>query len=452
MTADNPYRLLPSVRQVISDPRLSDDEPSLVTKVTQQILSSSRNKISAGYTPPTYDQIVETIMSELESVLSPPLRHVINATGVIIHTNLGRSPISAEAANAMGDLSQRFSNLELDLHSGKRSSRHIHLEKLLTEVTGAEAGIAVNNGASAVLLALQSLASHREVIISRGEAIEIGDGLRIPDIMKQSGTEIVEVGTTNKTHLRDYSLAIGPDTAALFRIHPSNFKIIGFTQSPSISEMSQLAHEHGLLLFNDLGSGCLVDTAKFGLSPEPTVQESVMSGSDLTFFSGDKLIGGPQSGIIVGKRDLVEKIRTHPLARAVRIGKETIAGLSATLNHYLQNEATTKIPVWKMISMSYDDVAIRANTLAQNIGGNIGIEDGFSTIGGGSLPGEMLPTKLLSIPGATTDVSVLCNQLRLGTPSIIARVDKNKLLMDPRTIDTMDDDLFVKSVKAILNR
>jgi L-seryl-tRNA(Ser) seleniumtransferase len=453
MTTDNPYRALPSVDRLLAHERiraLSDDATLVVTQLARQALESARCAIGEGQRAPTEEQLVETVLGLAQAVFQPSLRPVINATGVIIHTNLGRAPLSDEAIAAMTAVSQGYSNLEFDLEAGERGSRHVHLEPILRQLTGAEAAAAVNNNAAALLLALSALCRDREVIISRGQAVEIGGGFRIPDVMRQSGARLVEVGTTNRTYLRDYEAAITTQTAAIMRVHASNFRIIGFAESPSIQDMARLAHEHGLLLLDDIGSGCLIDTTAFGLAPEPTVQESVSAGADLTLFSGDKLLGGPQAGILVGRAQLIEQLRRHPLARALRMDKASIAGLHATLLHYLRGEALDKAPVWRMISMPVASVERRARRWARAIGAPARVVDGRSMIGGGSLPEESLPTKLVAIPGEGAYISDLARRLRTGDPPVIARIERDALLLDPRTVGAAQDRSLVEAVKWAL--
>ena len=376
---------------------------------------------------------------------------MINATGVIIHTNLGRAPLSDEAIAAMNAVSRGYSNLEFDLEAGARGSRYVHLEEQVRRLTGAEAALAVNNNASAVLLALSALCSGREVIISRSQLVEIGGGFRIPDVMAQSGARLVEVGTTNRTYLRDYERALTDETAAIMRVHASNFKVVGFTASVSLEAMAKLAHDRGLALIDDLGSGCLVDTTQFGLAKEPTPQESLRDGADVLLFSGDKLLGGPQAGIITGKRDLVERMRRHPLARAVRMDKASIAGLAATLDHYLRDEALEKVPVWRMISTSLDAIARRARRWAKEIGEYASVIDGRSMIGGGSLPEEGLPTKLLAIEStAACSAETLARRLREHVPPVIARIERDTLLLDPRTVHPNEGREVMLAVRNVL--
>ena len=455
MTTDNPYRALPSVDRLLADERLrplGEGERPVVTELARQALETARTAVAAGRPAPTEDQLVESVLGLAEVVLRPSLRLVINATGVIIHTNLGRAPLSEDAIAAMVAVSGGYSNLEFDLEAGERGSRFVHLEPLLRQLTGADAAMAVNNNASALLLALSSLAPDREVIVSRGQAVEIGGGFRIPDVMRQSGARLVEVGTTNRTYLRDYEAALTPDTAAIMRVHASNFRIIGFTETPAINDLAQLAHEHDLLLLDDLGSGCILDTTQFGLAPEPTVQESMAAGVDLAMFSGDKLLGGPQAGVIIGRRELVERLHRHPLARAVRMDKASIAALTATLLHYLRGEALEKLPVWRMIAAPLAEVQRRARRWARGIGEPAKVVDGRSMIGGGSLPEESLPTKLVALAGDGGYVSDLARRLRQGDPPVVARVERDALLLDPRTVLTGQDSAVVRAVKTAISR
>ena len=373
---------------------------------------------------------------------------MINATGVIIHTNLGRAPLSDTAIAAMTAVSRGYSNLEFDLDAGERSSRYGHVEDLLCRVTGAEAAIAVNNNAAALLLALSALAKDREVVISRGQLVEIGGGFRIPDVMAQSGARLVEVGTTNRTYMRDYEAAIGEETAALMRVHSSNFRVTGFVASASLEELAALATSHGVLLLDDLGSGCLVDTRPYGLTEEPTPQSSIQAGSDLVMFSGDKLLGGPQAGIVVGKKELIERLRRHPLARALRMDKASIAGLNATLLHYVKSEAESEVPIWRMISAPITDLTARARRWARLIGEGASVVDGRSMIGGGSLPEESLPSKLISLPAESgAHLEAFAKRLRTGETPVVGRLEDGRLLLDPRTVDPRDDASLVRAIK-----
>jgi L-seryl-tRNA(Ser) seleniumtransferase len=386
----------------------------------------------------------------------PGLRPLINATGVILHTNLGRAPLSKKAIAAMNDIAGGYSNLEFDVVKGVRGSRQIYIERLLCEVTGAEAGLVVNNNASAVLLGLSALAKRKEIIVSRGQAVEIGDSFRIPDVMRQSGAKLVEVGTTNCTYTRDYENAITDSTVALLRVHSSNFKVVGFTNETSIEELVAVGKRHNLPVFDDLGSGCFLDTTAYGLAAEPTVQRSISAGVGLAFFSGDKLVGGPQAGIIVGKKEYIDKLKRHPLARAVRIDKIRLAGLIATLIHYLKGEATRNIPVWQMISAELKGINVRAKLWAASTNGLGQIIDGESMVGGGSLPGGTLPTKLVAIGGKGKQnaafILKLSQALRNNTVPIIGRISEDVLLLDPRSVLPQDDVIVIKALKEITGR
>jgi L-seryl-tRNA(Ser) seleniumtransferase len=320
----------------------------------------------------------------------------------------------------------------------------------LRALTGAEAAIAVNNNASALLLALSALCRGREVIISRGQAVEIGGGFRIPDVMRQSGAHLVEVGTTNRTRARDYESAVTESTAAIMRVHASNFRIIGFTEAASLQDVARIAHEHELLLLDDLGSGCLIDPRPYGLGPEPLVQESVAAGAGLTLFSGDKLLGGPQAGVIVGRAALIDQLRRHPLARAVRMDRAGIAALHATLLHYLRGEALEKLPVWRMIAASPAALSRRARRWAGAVGHAAAVVDGRSMVGGGSLPEESLPAKVLAIEAAGPRLSELARKLRLGSPPVVARIDGGRLLLDPRTVAPTEDAALIAAVRTAL--
>ena len=361
----------------------------------------------------------------------PTLRPVINATGVILHTNLGRSPLSAEAIEAVRQAAEGYSTLEFDLESGKRGSRSVHAADLLARLTGAEDALVVNNNAAAVLLALTALAKRKQVAISRSQLVEIGGGFRIPEVMAQSGAHLVELGTTNRVHLSDYESALEQGAQVILRVHPSNFKIIGFTTEPEIAEIIPLAHRFNALFIDDLGSGALLDTSNYGLAREPMVQESVSSGADLVCFSGDKLLGGPQAGIIVGRKELISKLKKAPLARAVRADKLCLAALSATLLHYLKGEAEQKIPIWQMIAQPADEVKTRAQLLQVRLGRGE-IKEGSSTIGGGSLPEETLATFVLSLKVDRPDE--FSKKLRQSEMPVIARIEQDQIIIDLRTV------------------
>jgi len=448
------FRHLPSVDRLISDQRMQrleeDYSHPFVLQVVRQHLEEVRLHIAQGEPAPSFDRLVESICERLDSLAEPSLCPVINATGVLLHTNLGRAPLSQEAVVAMELSAKGYTNLEIDIDSGKRGSRQVHIESLLCQLTGAEAALVVNNNASAVLLALSALAKGKEVIVSRGQAVEIGGGFRIPSVMRQSGAKLVEVGTTNRTYLSDYEEAVTPRTAALLRVHSSNFRVVGFAQSVAIEELTQLGERYGLTVLDDLGSGCLLDTARFGLDPEPTVQQSIAAGVGLAMFSADKLLGGPQAGIIVGQGSLVAKLQRHPLARTVRIDKIRLAGLAVTLIHYLKGEAETKIPVWRMISMPLEEIEERAQKWHQFLGGAASIVEGASVVGGGSLPGGTLPTRLVAISGRGK-VKELADKLRRGSPLVIGRIENDLLLLDPRTVLLEEEEALLSRLKDILS-
>ncbi len=453
----NEFRNLPGIDKVLLDTRIQQFmviyPHDLIVGVIRQRLERERSAISRGRSFTPVDDIIRSVVSVLEGLQKPALRPLINATGVILHTNLGRASLSHEAIVAMEQVSRGYSNIEFEVASGKRGSRQTLIEPLLCRLTGAEAAMVVNNNASGVLLGLVAFANKKEVIVSRGQAVEIGDSFRIPDIMRQSGTRLVEVGTTNCTYITDYENAVTERTVGLMRVHSSNFKVIGFTHSVTIQDLSNLAQKRGLILFDDLGSGCFLDTSPWGLSHEPTVQESIVAGSGLVFFSGDKLIGGPQAGIILGKKHLVEKLTKHPLARAIRIDKIRLAGLAATLIHYLKGEALNKIPVWRMISTPLPEIEKRAELWAGILDEVSEVIEGESMIGGGSLPGAVLPTRLLSIriprKKGQRVVLEMASQLRQHNPPVIARISENSLLLDPRTVFPEEDTIVIEALKRI---
>lgn len=446
-------RRLPSVDRLLAHPRLAEARGAyghdLTLEAARATLLAARAAIEAGHPLAGLDALAEAAVQRLMTAARGTLHPVINATGVIVHTNLGRAPLSAAAQHAMAAVATGYSNLEYDLAAGARGSRYVHAEALLCKLTGAEAALVVNNNAGAVFLALSALARGREVVISRGQLVEIGGGFRIPDVLRQSGARLVEVGTTNRTHPRDYRAALSPDTALLLRVHSSNFKQIGFTAEVALADMVALAHEAGVPVLDDLGSGTLLDTGRYGLAPEPTVQESVAAGADLVTFSGDKLLGGPQAGLIVGRRELIAGLREHPLTRALRVDKSTLAALQATLLHYLRGEAEREVPVWRMIATPLEALAARADALAAALrarGMPATVVPASSTVGGGSLPGETLPTRAVAL--AVNAPDALAAALRRGEPPVVGRIADGQLLLDPRTIDPAQDETLVESVVA----
>ena len=428
---------LPSIEQLLQTPRAADLIARYGRPLTLDALRSTldetraRLKLAPQLAAPENDFILSQTESHLSAWTASTLQPVINATGVILHTNLGRAPLSNAAIAAMNQVSSSYSNLEFDLQTGKRGSRLIHAEDVLKKLLGVEAAVVVNNNASAVLLVLSALASKKRVIIARSQLVEIGGGFRVPDVMKQSGAKLVEVGTTNKVRVPDYEEALEESSGLVMHAHRSNFKLVGFTKEPALKEIVDVAHNADAIILDDLGSGALFDTAKYGLAHEPTVQESLAAGVDVVCFSGDKLLGGPQAGIIVGKADLIAKIKKHPLARAMRADKTCLAGISATLLNYLKDEAEREIPIWRMISMPLDEVKARAENWTRELGAG-SVEENEATVGGGSLPGESFPSYVLSLNVKNSDKFL--KKLRQQNPPIIARTENDKILFDPRTI------------------
>lgn len=452
MNVQDELRKLPSVDQLLQIERIvgliESHGRELVVDSIRKALDDAREAIRASEPRPIEEELVGAIGGALEKALELTLRRVINATGVIVHTNLGRSPLSDAAREAMVAAGAGYSNLEYDLEAGKRGSRYIHAEELLCRLTGAEAALVVNNNAGAVLLSLSALAKGREVIISRSQLIEIGGGFRIPDVMAQSGARLVEVGTTNRTRISDYERAITEDTGLLMRAHHSNFKIIGFTEEPALEQLVELGERHGLPVVDDLGSGTLIDTAPYGLEHEPTVQESVRAGASLVSFSGDKLLGATQAGIIVGKRELVEQLRRFPMTRALRVDKVTLAGLQATLLHYLQEEAIAKIPTWRMIALTPDELRQSADRWAADLAARglpATVMTGESTVGGGSLPGATLPTWHVALDVPSPDE--MAQRLREHRPAVVALIKEDRLLVDPRTVQPGEDEVLLDALE-----
>lgn len=423
---------------------------SLTLAAIRTELELVRSGYTAGQTVPQRAVLLEAVQERLESWVAPTLVPVINATGVVLHTNLGRAPLSRSALDSMMRVAAGYSTLEYDLKKGKRGSRTVHAENLLQQITGAEAALVVNNNAAAVMLSLIALARGRRVVISRSQLVEIGGGFRVPDVMRQSGAKLVEVGTTNRVHVEDYEAALEEPAALLMQAHHSNFQIIGFTTEPELKELAELAHRYGIYLLDDLGSGALLETTKFGLAHEPTVQESLAAGADVVCFSGDKLLGGPQAGIVVGKADLLQKMRKHPFARAIRADKLCLSALSATLLHYLKDEAEREIPIWQMISSTPEQLHKRAQDWVTELKQGEVIP-GKSTVGGGSLPEEELNTFLAAFTVAHPDQFL--KRLRAMNPPVIARVQADRVVFDPRTVlAAQEDALLVCLQNALLEK
>ena len=445
-------RQIPSVSAVLSDVRISelmtDFSTEAITDLIRKKLSQVRSTIDNKSDIPTILEISNQVSDHIERNWVSWPKNVINATGVVIHTNLGRAPLSIESMQAAIDSSKTYSDLELELDSGKRGSRQARISQLLSSLTGAEAGFVVNNNAAALMLGLSALTLGKEVIVSRSEAVEIGGGFRIPDVLKQSGATLTEVGTTNRTYVRDYERELNEKTGAILSIHASNFKIIGFTATPSISDLSNLGGREGIPVLHDVGSGCLLDTTKYGLAAEPRPQESIAAGADLCFFSGDKLLGGPQAGIVIGRKTYIEKLSDHPLARAFRIDKMNLAALTATLIHYLKEEAQNKIPVWQMISAELDDLRTRAHSISTKIPSSdlysVKVIGTRSTIGGGSLPGETMDS--VGIQLTVNNPEEFALKVRTGNSPVIPRIEDDAVIFDLRTVLQNDDDTLIASI------
>ncbi|MBW6466305.1 MAG: L-seryl-tRNA(Sec) selenium transferase [Brevefilum sp.] len=433
----SPLNQLPSVDHLLGLPKMDKLLESYGRPLTIEACRAVLDQIRQAYIDnkaplPEEQEIITRVREQLEAWLKPSLIPLINATGVILHTNLGRAPLSRATRNAISEAAEGYTNLEFNLETGKRGKRSVHASRILAQLTGVEAGFVVNNNAGAVLLVLSALASGKKVIVSRSQLVEIGGGFRIPDVMRQSGAKLVEIGTTNRVHLYDYEAALENEAIALVMVaHHSNFKVIGFHSEPDLQEIVATAHQHGVPVVHDLGSGAMLDTANYGLTHEPMVQESVKAGCDLVCFSGDKLLGGPQAGIIIGKKDLIKTIRVHPLARALRCGKLTLAAINATLTHYLKDEAEREIPIWQMISKPLDAIQTTAENWVQYLGEGEVIA-GCSTVGGGSLPTEEMPTYLLALNPAKPDAFM--KTLRNAHPPVIARIEDDRVLLDPRTV------------------
>ncbi|HET7840568.1 MAG TPA: L-seryl-tRNA(Sec) selenium transferase [Terriglobia bacterium] len=455
--ADSLLRQIPAVDELLGRDSIRALENRvghrLVVDATRKVLQGLRARISDGTLASVSTEMLEKeIIAASESAAEFSLRPVINATGVILHTNLGRAPLAQKAVEHLALTAAQYSNLEYDLAAGERGKRDSHTIGLFAQLVGAEMTLVVNNNAAAVFLALNSLAADGEVIVSRGELIEIGESFRIPDICAKSGATPREVGTTNRTRISDYAAAINERTRALLRVHPSNFRVVGFAERPSLAELVELAAQLRLPLIEDLGSGCLVDVARMGIRDEPWAGESLKAGADVVTFSGDKLLGGPQAGILTGKKSWLEKIRRNPLFRALRVDKLTIAALEATVALYLREDLDA-IPIFKMIRLSAEEIGARAARLAERIQARPGIHaavrPGESVIGGGSTPGQSLPTRILAVNWSGHSAQELEGILRRNSPPIIARVEDDKVLLDLRTVLEGQDEEIVRAFERL---
>jgi L-seryl-tRNA(Ser) seleniumtransferase len=456
------FRLIPSIDALLLRPALAGairqhgrDRVAVAARVAADDLRAAikQQSLSIASEDDAAAWLDGRVLAGLASTIAPSLRRVINATGVVLHTNLGRAPLAAEAIARIAEIAGGYTNLEYDLPAGGRGHRHAHAEHLLRSLTGAESALIVNNNAAATLVVLAALGAGREVIVSRGELVEIGGGFRVPDVMAQSGAVLREVGTTNRTRLADYSAAISERTALILRVHPSNFRIDGFTERPSAADLAELAHRFTIPLFEDLGSGWPgTDDALPALAGEPSIRGSLDAGVDLVSASGDKLLGGPQAGLVLGRRDLVDRVRRHPLMRAVRADKLTYAALEATLALWAQVPSRSSIPVHRMLTMPVDEIERRASALVARVAGVHGLSceliDGASTAGGGSAPGSALPTRLVAIAIGGRSPDDIDRQLRAHDPPVVARIEHDRVVIDLRTVQPGEDAEIERAIRA----
>jgi len=445
-------RKIPKVDEILSRPEMAEllqvHPRAVVLEAVRRGLNSFREELlhrdearTVEDTLFQFDHLYPLFLREIERQVRPRLRRVINATGVVIHTNLGRSPLHPSALEHMIEVSRNYSNLEFDLERGERGSRHVHIEETLCRLSGAESAMVVNNNAGAVLLVLNTMAEGKEVIVSRGELVEIGGAFRIPDVMKRSGAVLREVGTTNRTYGSDYEQAIGSQTAMLLKVHTSNFRVMGFTSDVTLGELVDLGRKYELPVMNDLGSGCLIDLAPYGMEKEPTVQESIRTGVDVVTFSGDKLLGGPQAGILLGRKAILDLVKVNPLTRALRIDKLTLAALESTLILYLDEERAIKeIPTLRMLTLDQATLRQRGRRLMRSLPSPLPtkiectLKEDVSQVGGGALPLQDLPTLALAIRPVAFSVNALEEQLRKGEPPVVARISRDELILDLRTV------------------
>lgn len=457
-------RGLPSVDELVESPALAEaraaHDRELIVAVARAVVEGLRRRILTGEGDPltaadlAAERVAALVRAELAAVLRPSLRPAINATGIILHTGLGRALLPEAAVAAIHEVARGYSTLAIDIETGERGHRDDHLEPLICRLTGAKAATVANNNAAATMLVLSTLAAGREVIVSRGQLVEIGGSFRMPDVMAASGAILREVGTTNKTHLRDYEAAIGENTGAILRVHQSNYRIVGFFAEPPLSDLVGLARRYGLPVIDDLGSGALVDLGRYGLEREPMVRESIATGADVACFSADKLIGGPQAGIVVGTRDAIARIKQNPLARAFRVGKLTIAGLEATLRLFLDPSRLEQAhPLYRMLAQTIEELDARAQALAGQLTGlpaEVAVIDGHSQVGSGSVPAEALPTRVVALRPQAISADELARRLRRSEPAIFTRIQHDAVLLDPRTIQPAEDAAVVRAVAAAL--
>jgi L-seryl-tRNA(Ser) seleniumtransferase len=432
-------------------------EPAALTQALREEVAEERARRLAGEPPRETDALAAGAVARLERLFRPRLRRVVNATGVLLNTILGRAPLAPGILDDLTAIAGGYSNLEFDLETGQRGSRYSHVEAMLCRLTGAEAALVVNNCAAAVLLVVDAFARGREVVVSRGQLIEIGGSFRLPEVITGSGARLVEVGTTNKTYLSDYARALGPDTGLLMLSHTSNYRIIGFTAEVDRRELAELGRERGVVTVEDLGSGLLVDLTRFGVPHEPTVQESVASGIDLVTVSGDKLLGGPQGGLILGRKDLIATLKRHPLLRALRQDKLGLAALEGTLRLYLQpDRVVAEVPLFKAMAKRPDALKGEANRLAEMLaplpGVAVRVVEGTSSVGGGTLPGVELPTWLVAVRPEALGVDELARRMRTGEPAVVGRIGEDQLLLDPRTLLEGDDSRVQAAMTEALGR
>ena len=459
-------RTLPAIDRLLGTALLSELEKTqphlLIREAAQSTVDNLRQQLldeQAVLPDLDIDAVANLVATQVAKMAKPSLCKVINVTGTLLHTNLGRAPLCSDALQAINEVAQGYSNLEYDLDEGQRGKRFTHVEKLICRLTGGEAATVVNNNAGAVMLALAALAGGRSAIVSRGELIEIGGSFRIPEIMAASGVKLVEVGATNKTHLKDYANAIDKETALILKVHTSNYRILGFTEAVSGEELAELAHQHDIPVLEDLGSGLLIDLTPFGLPREPTVREALKTGIDLVTFSGDKLLGGPQAGILVGKREVIDKVRKHPMARALRIDKLTLAALEATLRLYLDpQKALAQVPTLRMLSLPASELQLQCETLLHKIMASTGhavdctIIDTTATVGGGALPLAELPGRAIALVPKKLSMNELTTQFRGCDPAVVGRVQDDQFLIDPRTLSPDDETLLLQALQQIFSQ